>query len=328
MMAESGSSIAAEVEAFAALFGLRPEGARRIASGSERRNYALALPGGGRAFLRIHPPGDGDSALFELRLTEHLASRGVLTPVPLPLAPPATGRIGSHEGRCAVLLPWIEGDLLRARAVGVEHARRVGAALARCHVAAASFPHDGAPRFGAADLAHMLDSGAGHAGDPASAGAARSLAARLAAWRREGPLVETGLVHGDLFRDNVLWRGPEIAAVLDFEAASRGSLAWDLMITVLAWCFGDDLDLARARALIRAYTAVRPLSSDDRRDLHRAARLAALRFAITRLVCFGTDPSGVYHRDYRRFVARLDAVEHIGEAAWPAAMGCEAPVAV
>lgn len=321
MTADIGSALAAGATRFAAMFGLRPIGARRIASGSDRRNYALTLPAGGRAFLRIYPPGDTTSAPYELRLTEHLAARGVPTPVPLPLAPPGNGRIAIHEGTCAVLLPWIEGDILCARAVHVEHARRVGGALARFHVAGASFPRPPAPRFGPAELAHILESGVERSAGTEAAEAARALAARLAAWAQDGPLAETGLVHGDLFRDNILWRGPEIAAVLDLESASRGSLAWDLMIAVLAWCFGDELDLHRARALIKAYSEVRPLSPGDLRDLHRAARLAALRFAITRLVTFGTSPRGPYHRDYRRFVARLDTIERIGEAAWPAALG-------
>src|SRR5690606_32286937 len=69
---------------------------------------------------------------------------------------------------------------------------------------------------------------------------------RAAAPRAPGP--ET-LIHGDLFRDNVLWQGGEISALLDFESASRGSAAFDLAVTMLAWCFGDDLDPALAAAL-------------------------------------------------------------------------------
>lgn len=345
MTADTGSALAAEAARFAGMFGLRPAGARRVASGSDRHNYALALPGGGRAFLRIYPPGEAASPACELHLAEHLSARGVPTPVPLPLAPhgdgwtathedvPLTahhgpgasprgaGRIATHDGRCAVLLPWIEGDVLCARAVHAGHARLVGAALARFHLAGASFPRPPAPRFGPAELAHILESGVERSAGAEAAEAARALAARLAAWEQDGPLAETGLVHGDLFRENILWRGPEIAAVLDLESASRGSLAWDLMIAVLAWCFGDDLDLRRARALVRAYSEIRPLSPDDLRDLHRAARLAALRFAITRLVTFGTGPGGPYHRDYRRFLARLDTIERIGDAAWPATLG-------
>ncbi len=71
------------------------------------------------------------------------------------------------------------------------------------------------------------------------------------------PIVGQGLIHGDLFRDNVLWREGEISALLDFESASRGSRPFDLMVTILAWCFGDSLDHeARPRA---------------RRQLHRGA---------------------------------------------------------
>jgi homoserine kinase type II len=83
----------------------------------------------------------------------------------------------------------------------------------------------------------------------------------LNAWsaRRDSSLPRA-LIHGDLFRDNVLWNGAEIAALLDFESASDGVLAYDLMVTVLAWCFGDALDVSLARAMVAGYAEVRALS--------------------------------------------------------------------
>src|SRR5690606_10953962 len=68
-----------------------------------------------------------------------------------------------------------------------------------------------------------------------------------------------GVIHGDLFRDNVLWNRDHISAVLDFESACEGSFAYDLMVTALAWCYGERLDLELVRAMFAGYESVRPL---------------------------------------------------------------------
>ena len=90
-----------------------------------------------------------------------------------------------------------------------------------------------------------------------------------------------GLIHGDLFRDNVLWApSGEIAALLDFESACEGSYAYDLMVTVLSWCFGDDLDGGpRASSVRDGYARVRPLAEQEAQALGaEGVRFAALRF--------------------------------------------------
>ena len=120
-----------------------------------------------------------------------------------------------------------------------------------------------------------------------------------------------GLIHGDLFRDNVLWAGGWIVALLDFESASEGVFAYDLMVTVLAWCFGDGLDLTLMRALIAGYERVRPLSAEERAGLVAEGCAAALRFTITRITDYAmrvTDGPRVI-KDWRRFERRLAQLE-------------------
>jgi homoserine kinase type II len=124
--------------------------------------------------------------------------------------------------------------------------------------------------------------------------------------------VPTGVIHGDLFRDNVLFQGDDIAALLDFESASHGPLVFDLMVTILAWCYREAFDAALVHALLSAYVRRRPLERAERAALPVEGALACLRFATTRITDFsmrapaGTPPL----RDYRRFLARLEALEH------------------
>jgi homoserine kinase type II len=134
------------------------------------------------------------------------------------------------------------------------------------------------------------------------------------------PELPLGICHGDLFRDNVLWEAaaassssgpPSIAALLDFESVSWGGLAYDLMVTTLAWCFLDALDHERAAALFQGYQALRPLGARELAALPVEGAFACLRFATTRITDFeqraaaGAAPA----RDFRRFLARLAALE-------------------
>jgi homoserine kinase type II len=139
----------------------------------------------------------------------------------------------------------------------------------------------------------------------------------------------SGLIHGDLFRDNVLWRpesGPsgverpralengsssELLALLDFESASAGAFIYDLMVCVHAWCYGQSFELGLARAMFEGYRLERPLEPAELAAVVPQGALAALRFATTRLTDFSlrAPPGAQPKRDYRRFLARLDALE-------------------
>lgn len=303
-----------------ALYGLEVAEAAGILAGSVNSNYALAQGGGGRVFLRVFEEQGAAAAAREARLLDHLCAGGVRTPRPLRRLDGA-GFIAEHAGKPVALFPWVEGEALCQARVTPDATRRVGEALARVHLAGASFEGAPASRFDLGALGARLTGLERAALEPEVARDAAALGARLERIRgdavRAGPAPEA-LIHGDLFRDNVLWEGGEgeggeIAALLDFESASRGSAAFDLAVTMLAWCFGDDLDEGLAGALAEGYASVRPPSPAEGARLFHESELAALRFAITRITDFELRPkgSGVY-KDYRRFLARQRALERLG----------------
>jgi homoserine kinase type II len=301
--------------ALGARYGLDVASVTPILAGSVNSNFRLDLAGDGRAFLRIYEEQDGGAARGEARLLDHLAAHGVPTPRPIALVD-EPGFVAAHEGKPVAVFPWRDGEMLCQRGVTEGAARAVGEALARVHVAGASYDGAAASRFGAADLARRLDGLRGRAlpDELARAVARLAVAVSALAERAEAPAI--GVVHGDLFRDNVLWTGGAITALLDFESASRGSAAFDLAVTMLAWCWGDALDERLARAMGDGYASVRPLSPAERGALFDEARFAAVRFAITRITDFELRPAGTgVHKDYRRFVARLDALERMGPRA-------------
>jgi homoserine kinase type II len=129
-------------------------------------------------------------------------------------------------------------------------------------------------------------------------------------------------VHGDLFRDNVLWKDGRVRALLDFESASHESYPFDLMVTLLAWCFGDRLEPALARAMAQGYARVRPLPEAEAARLHDEGSFAALRFSVTRITDFELRPRGLgVFKDFRRFVARAEALDALGPAGLRAMLG-------
>jgi len=113
-----------------------------------------------------------------------------------------------------------------------------------------------------------------------------------------------------LFRDNVLWKNGEVAALLDFESAFHGPFVYDLMVTLAAWCYRDAFELSLVAALVEGYTAERPLDAAERRAVRVEGALGCLRFVTSRITDFelrareGERPA----RDFRRFLARLDAI--------------------
>jgi homoserine kinase type II len=137
---------------------------------------------------------------------------------------------------------------------------------------------------------------------------------------RRDPGLPLGVCHGDLFRDNVLWQGPRLSALLDFESAAWGNFPYDLMVTALAWCFKDELEIENVKALFVGYSSVRQLTQGERAALEVEGALGCLRFATSRITDFelraseGAPPA----RDFRRFFSRLEAIERGAFVpAWP-----------
>lgn len=299
-----------------ALYGLEVRGTRGLLAGSVNSNYALELAGApGRVFLRIYEEQGAAAARREAVLLDGLARAGV--PTPRPLARKDGGFVAEHAGKPVALFPWIAGEALCQARVTPEAARAVGAALARVHLASPGLTASPS-RFDAAHLRHRVDGLRDR--DRALPRALREVVAQLARGideldRAEAPPGASGVVHGDLFRDNVLFDGGRLVALLDFESASHGRFAFDLAVTMLAWCYGDAFEPRLARAMTDGYASVRPLDAADRASLYPDARFAAHRFALTRITDFELRPPGQsVHKDYRRFVARLDALEAMGEA--------------
>jgi homoserine kinase type II len=293
------------------VYGLTLAHVEPFAGGSVNSNFRIRTDAGRELFLRIYEEQGMAGARAEAQLLEELARASVPTATPLRTA--SGDAIIQHLGKPVALYEWIEGALLCQRLVSVEHCRRVGEALGRVHRASAALSVLPQGRFDAGSLRKRLDRIESTAA-PELVQAARGIRGELDAAEREHANfnLPSGLIHGDLFRDNVIWQGDRIAALLDFESASRGTFLYDLLVCVFAWCYRAAFDDALVAAMVSGYRAVRPLEPEERAAMHTEAALGCCRFATTRITDFSmrAAPGQPPLRDYRRFLDRLAAVRN------------------
>ena len=275
---------------------------RGIAEGVENSNYSLRTTSGDFILTLYEKRVDPAELPWFLGLMEHLATRGIVCPLPV------HGRDGAALrhlcGRHAAITTFLPG--VWPRRVRPEHCGPVGAALAALHVAG----RDYAPRRGNALGPHgwqpLLERSRARA-DEVQAGLAQELESGLsrilAAWPQELPI---GHIHADLFPDNVFFLDGRLSGLIDFYFAATDILAYDLAVCLNAWCFEPDFsfNVTKARAMLRAYDATRSLSDVERAALPVLCQGAAIRFLLTRLYDWLNTPSGA-------LVTRKDPVEYL-----------------
>jgi len=179
------------------------------------------------------------------------------------------------------------------------HCRELGAALARLHEAGLSFPMKRANAL-SVDGWEKLFEAIGGEGGKLEHDMAVEIGAELESLRRQWPGdLPGGVIHADLFPDNVFFLEGEVSGLIDFYFACNDLLAYDLAICLNAWCFEPDhaLNVTKARGLLGGYNSVRPLSVREIEALPVLARGAAMRFLLTRLYdWFNTPPSAMVKR--------------------------------
>lgn len=283
---------------------------RGIAEGVENSNFSLRTTGGDYILTLYEKRVDPAELPWFLGLMAHLAGRGITCPQPV------RGRDGNPlrrlAGRHAAITTFLPG--VWPRRVRPEHCAPLGRALAELHLAGEGYGATRANALGPAGwgplLARAHDSIAATGADPATVALCAELdgvlAAILAGWPRGLPV---GHIHADLFPDNVFFLDGQLSGLIDFYFAATDILAYDVAVCLNAWCFEPDyqFNVTKARALLAAYAAVRPLSDAERDALPVLCRGAAMRFALTRLFDWVNTPPGamVTRKDPMEYIRRL-----------------------
>lgn len=247
-----------------------------ISAGVQNSNFFVTTTLG-RYVLTLFETIRRSELPFYLYLTAHLARHGL--PVPAPVANRDNEYFSTLNGRPAALVMRLNGTSVLQPAV--HHCARIGTMLAGIHLAGLSYgrkqAHSRGPVWRLAAARRIA---------PHLKAADRTLLETEIAYQQmlDCSALPQGIIHADLFRDNVLWDGNHIGGVIDFYFAGRDCLLFDVAVTVNDWCSGADgmLDAARTRALLDAYAAERPFSEEERRCWQAMLRAAALRFWLSR----------------------------------------------
>ena len=280
-----------ELDAFLATYDIGAAlSFKGIAEGVENSNYLLHTDGGYFILTLYEKRVNEDDLPFFLNLLEHLSAHGVTCPQPVNNRKgQALGRLA---GRPAVIVTFLDGVSIRRP--DSRHCGMVGEALGRLHTAGANFTmkRENTLSFGGwLPLFRSVENRA----DEVLPGLAVTLAEEIAhlyqIWPKDLP---SGIIHADLFPDNVFFLAGKLSGLIDFYFACNDFFAYDLAICLNAWCFEPDasFNITKGMALINGYERTRSLSEVEITALPLLARGAALRFLLTRLVDWLNKPEG------------------------------------
>lgn len=276
-----------------------------IAEGSENSNFLLHTSSGSYILTLYEKRVETQDLPFFLGLMEHLAGKGISCPLPVKRNDGVL--IGRLAGRPAALISFLEGMWMRRP--GVVHCREVGKALAALHIAGQDFPIRRQNALSVPGWRTLWNASRDRA-DEVDAGLAAEVDADFALIDRSWPTdLPQGVIHADMFPDNVFFLGEKLSGIIDFYFACDDFHAYDVATCLNAWCFEKDFsfNLTKGAALLSGYQSLRPLSSAERQALPVLARGSALRFMLTRLYDWLTIPDGplVQKRDPVDYIRRL-----------------------
>lgn len=274
-----------------------PTALEGILSGIENTNYFVTTTHG-RFVLTLFEKLTRQELPFYLNLMAHLSSHGL--PCPKPIANLQNELLGELNGKPAAIVTCLEGHPVTEPTP--VHCARVGEVLAEMHLAGRTYPGHldnlrGAGWWSACapEIYPFLK--------PEDAELLKSEIRFQAEHNREE--LPRGVVHADLFRDNVLYDGDRVGGLIDFYFACVDCFVYDVAITVNDWCVDADarLDHVRAEALLKAYMTVRPFTDQEHAAWPWMLRGGALRFWVSRLYDFHLPRPGelTHKHDPERF---------------------------
>ncbi|WP_208541131.1 MULTISPECIES: homoserine kinase [Bartonella] len=272
-----------------------------IAEGIENSNFTLHTTKG-RFILTLYEKRVSKSDLpFFCSLMQHLHQRGI--PCPQPVLQNDGAIIGKLAERPAVIVTFVEGTWVRRP--DVYHCCEVGTGLAQLHLAGQDFVPNRKNTLSIVDLRPLWAS-CQTKEDILLQKFGQKIDTELAFLEKNWPLyLPTGIIHADLFNDNVFFLDHCLSGIIDFYFACNDFFAYDLAICLNAWCFESDYsyNLVKARGLLESYQKIRPLIPLELNAILLLVRGAALRFLLTRLYDWFNTPAG-------SFVVKKDPLEY------------------
>jgi homoserine kinase type II len=273
-----------------------------IAEGIENSNYLLTTDSGTYILTIYEKRLNPEELPFFLNLMEHLKEHGI--PCPLPIKGRDGQALRTLCGKPAAIVSFLDG--MWPRRVKPDHCTQLGSAMAHFHTASQGFTSQRRNDLSLSAWQPLFESSADEA-ESLRTGLVSELEAELnflqSAWPQELP---AGVIHADLFPDNVFFHDGNVSGIIDFYFACNDFFAYEIAICLNAWCFEVDLsfNVTKAKHLLNAYRKVREFNDAELKSLPILARGSAMRFLLTRLYDW-------LHTPENALVTRKDPLEYL-----------------
>ena len=287
-----------------------------IAGGVENTNYALHTQKGSFILTLYEKRVAEEDLPFFIGLMDHLAEKGF--PCPRPVRNRQGRALGRLADRPAAMVTFLEG--MEVSVPLSDHCQSAGETMARLHLDASDFEIRRKNALDPQGWPPLAESAYDKA-DSIEAALADLIRDELN-WTRENwpDAIPHGVIHADMFKDNVFFLKKELSGVIDFYFACNDFLAYDIAVAINAWCFDKNLTFQqdRACALIAGYQRVRPMEKGELDALPVLVRGAALRFLLTRVNDWLNVPPGalVIPHDPKQFSARVRCFQTLTQTQW------------
>jgi homoserine kinase type II len=251
-----------------------------ISSGVTNSNYVIFMPNS-NYILTIFEHNHIEELQFYVDLMTYLAKENFLCP--RPIENNSGQALGLLKSKPALMVSFLDGKEIAVR--NSNNCYLVGQHLARLHLATNNFPQS---NKNTRDLSWISD---------------MYLKLKEYLSLEDQKIIELeinyhekidkvelpeGIIHGDLFRDNVLFLNDKVSGFIDFYYACNEKFIYDIAIAINDWCIYDDGKINKLLYLefIKGYQSEKKLTDNENEYFNSALRLAALRFWLSRLEAF------------------------------------------
>ncbi len=286
-----------------------------IAEGVENSNFLMRTTKGSYILTLYEKRVNRDDLPFFLGLMEHLAAKGLSCPTPIKARD--GGSLRELCGRPAAIISFLEG--MWPRRPNERHCQLLGAAMAEFHLKGRDFALKRPNNLSLSGWRTLVANTKDRA-DEVSPGLAKIIQDELAFLEKNWPQdLEVGVIHADLFPDNVFFLGDRLSGLIDFYFACTDYLAYDIAICLNAWCFEvmGEFNVTKAKLMIESYAKLRPLPAQELAAMPILARGGALRFLLTRLYDWLNHPPGAFvqPKDPLEYLKKLRFHQQAGSVA-------------
>jgi len=247
-----------------------------------------------------------DDLDFFLSLMNYLSSKGIKCPIPIENS--KSNYVGEIKSKPAALLTFIDGK--STLNIKKDHTFEVGKVLAEMHLNTRDFPLEKINDLSVDGWEKLLIKNKNKI-DKFEKNLYKKIEDKIIIIRKKWPKdLPSGVIHADLFPDNVLFKDGKVSGLIDFYFSCTDYFTYDLCICINAWCFNykNEFQIDLFQNLLKGYQSIRKLEEEEINAIPLLCHASSLRFLLTRIDNWKNknDLDIVNYQDPMEFLKRLE----------------------